>query len=153
MSCEQRVTIDYIPNTAATIGVTADGITDTLDLKQAVLNAESKTHLKLNRIAGSLDFWTEMYMQTEDEGYMESIPVPEILEFGNLEDLGNVTDTRPKNGDILYYKADSSCGPNCIGVNDKWTKLHAPTEDGKYKLTMTVENGVKTIEWEKEEEE
>lgn len=151
MSCEQRVTIDYIPNTAATIGVTADGITDTLDLKQAVLNVESKTHLKLNRIGGSLDLWNEMYIQTGEDGYMDSILVPDILELGDLEHLGNVTDTRPKNGDILYYKADSSCGPNCVGVNDKWTKLHAPTEDGKYKLTMTVENGEPTIEWEKEE--
>lgn len=153
MSCEVRVTLDYIPNTAATIGVTSDGVTDTLDLKDAVLNVESKTHVRLNRLTGNLEHWNESYVSTGDESYLEAIPIAEMLEFGNLEDLGNVTETRPKNGDILYYKTDSSCGPNCIGVNDKWTKLHAPTEDGKYKLTMTVENGEPTIEWEKEEEE
>jgi len=153
MSCEQRVTLDYIPNTAAVIGVTADGITDTLDLKEGVLNVESKTHMKLNRITGNLEHWNENYIRTEDESYLETIPIAEMLEFGNLEDLGNVDDARPKDGDILFYKADSSCGPNCVGVNDKWMKLRAPEEDGKYKLTMTVENGVPTIEWEREEEE
>ena len=106
MNCEQRVTIDYIPETAATIGVTADGITDVLDLKPAINNVESKTHLKLNKIEGSLDFWNENYIQTEEEGYLEQIPINEILNYGNLEQLANVDDTRPRAGDILYYTAD-----------------------------------------------
>lgn len=152
MSCEQRVTIDYIPNTAATIGVTADGITDTLDLTDAIHNVESKTHLKLNRVNGMIEFWNEFYMQTNDEDYLETISIPELLQYGRLEDLGNVVDTRGKAGDILYYQADASCGPNCTGINDSWVKLHAPTEDGKYKLTMTVEGGVPKLSWEKENE-
>lgn len=150
MNCEQRHTLDWIPNTAAVLGLTIDGITETIDLKPAVQNTESKTHLKLNKITGTLDYWNEKYIQTEDEGYLEKIPVSEMLEAGLLENLSNVEETTPKAGDILFYKADASCGPNCYGVNDKWVKLHAPTEDGKYKLTMTVENGVTTIEWEEE---
>lgn len=152
MNCEQRVTIDYIPNTAAVIGVTADGITDTLDLTDAIHNVESKTHLKLNRLTGNIEFWNEYYMQTDNEQYLETISVPDLLEFGSLEDLGNVDDAKPKAGDILYYQADASCGPNCVGVNDSWVKLRAPTEDGVYKLTMTVANGVPTISWERAEE-
>ena len=150
MNCEQRVTLDYIPNTAATIGVTADGITDTLNLKDAILNVESKTHLKFNRITGNVEFWNENYIQTDEEGYLETIAPSEILEFGNLEELGNVENTAPKAGDIMYYRADVTCGPNCVGVNDKWVKLHAPTADGTYKLTMTVEDGVTTLSWEEE---
>lgn len=150
MSCEQRFTLDYIPNTAATIGGTFDGVTDTLDLTDAIHNVEAKTHLKLNRINGTLDYWNENYVVTEEEGYLESIPIAEILEFGDLEDLGNVTDNKPKAGDILYYQADANCGPNCTGVNDSWVKLHAPTEDGTYKLTMTVQGGVPTLSWESE---
>lgn len=150
LGCEQRVSIDYIPNTAATIGVTADGITDTLDLTDAIHNVEAKTHLKLNRIKGTLDFWNENYVVTEEEGYLESIPIPDFLEYGSLEDLGNMEDTEPKDGDILYYKGDADCGPNCYGINDSWVKLRAPKEDGKYKLTMTVANGRPTITWEKE---
>lgn len=150
MNCEQRVSIDYIPNTAATIGVTADGITDTLDLTDAIRNVESKTHLKLNNITGNIEFWNEYYMQTDDEGYLETISVPDLLEFGSLENLGNVQDTKPKAGDIMYYKADANCGPNCTGINDSWVKLHAPTADGTYKLTMTVTNGVPTLSWEAE---
>lgn len=153
MNCEQRVTLDYIPNTAATIGVTADGITDTLDLTDAIHNVESKTHLKLNRLAGTLDYWNEMYMQTEDDNYIEFISISDMLQYGDLEDLGNVEDSEPKAGDILYYRKDATCGPNCVGINDSWVKLHAPTEDGKYKLTMTVEGGVPTLSWEKEEED
>lgn len=152
MYCEQRVTLDYIPNTPATIGVTSDGITSTLDLKDGVLNAESKTHLKLNRLTGNIDFWNEMYMQTNDESYLESIGISDMLEFGSLEDLGNVDATKPKAGDMLFYQADVACGPNCYGINDSWVKLRAPTEDGKYKLTMTVDNGVPTVAWEKEDE-
>lgn len=151
MNCEQRVTLDYIPNTAATIGVTADGITDTLDLTDAIHNVEAKTHLKLNRITGTLDYWNENYVVTEEEGYLEQINIPEILEFGSLEDLGNVDDAKPKAGDILYYQADATCGPNCTGINDSWVKLRAPTEDGTYKLTMTVTNGVPVLSWESEE--
>ena len=147
MSCEQRFTLDYIPNTAATIGGTFDGITDTLDLTDPIHNVEAKTHVKLNTIDGSLDYWNESYVVTGDEGYLESIPVPDILEYGNLEDLGNVT-MKPKAGDILYYQADANCGPNCVGVNDSWVKLRAPTADGTYKLTMTVANGVPTLSWE-----
>ena len=150
MNCEQRVTLDYIPNSAATIGVTADGITDTLDLTDAIHNVEAKTHLKLNRITGTLDYWNENYVVTEEEGYLEQINIPEILEFGNLEDLGNVDDAKPKAGDILYYQADATCGPNCTGINDSWVKLRAPTEDGTYKLTMTVTNGVPVLSWEAE---
>lgn len=150
MNCEQRVTLDYIPNTAATIGVTADGITDTLDLTDAIHNVEAKTHLKLNRITGTLDFWNENYVVTQDESFLESISIAEMLEFANLEDLGNVNDGKPKAGDILYYQADASCGPGCVGVNDSWVRLHAPKEDGKYKLTMTVTNGVPELSWEKE---
>lgn len=148
MNCEQRVTLDYIPNTAATIGVTADGITDALDLTDAIHNVESKTHLKLNRLNGTIDFWNENYMQTNEEGYIEAIGVPDLLEYGRLEDLGNVDDAKPKAGDILYYLADSTCGPNCTGVNDAWVKLRAPHLDGTYKLTMTVANGVPTLSWE-----
>lgn len=153
MNCEQRVTLDYIPNTAATIGVTADGITDTLDLTDAIHNVESKTHLKLNRLTGNIEYWNENYMQTNEESYLETISVPELLRFGDLEDLGNVDDLEPKAGDILYYKADASCGPNCVGVHDSWVKLRAPKEDGVYKLTMTVAGGVPTLSWEKENDE
>lgn len=152
MSCEQRLSLDYIPNTPATIGVTLDGITDTLDLTDAIHNVESKTHMKLNKVTGNIEFWNELYMQTNDEGYLETIGVPDLLEFGNLEDLGNVHDSVPKAGDILYYKADADCGPNCVGIHDAWVKLRAPKEDGVYKLTMTVSNGKPTLSWEKEEE-
>lgn len=150
MSCEQRFTLDYIPNTAATIGGTLDGITDTLDLTDAIHNVEAKTHLKLNEIDGALDYWNENYMVTEDDGYIERINIPDILKYGDLEDLGNVDEKKPKAGDILYYQADASCGPNCTGVNDTWVKLRAPTEDGTYKLTMTVQGGVPTLSWESE---
>ena len=150
MSCEQRFTLDYIPGTAATIGVTADGITDTLDLTDPIHNVEAKTHVKLNRIDGTLDHWNENYVVTGDESYLEQIPIPEILEFGSLEDLGNVEDMKPKNGDILYYKADAGCGPDCEGVNDSWVHLRAPQEDGTYKLTMTVSNGEAHLSWEAE---
>ena len=150
MNCEQRVTLDYIPNSAATIGVTADGITDTLDLTDAIHNVEAKTHLKLNRITGTLDYWNENYVVTEEEGYLEQIAIPDILEFGSLEDLGNVDNAKPKAGDILYYQADATCGPNCTGINDSWVKLRAPTDDGTYKLTMTVTNGVPVLSWEAE---
>lgn len=47
MNCEQRVTLDYIPNTAATIGVTADGITDTLDLTDAITQNLSYPQIQL----------------------------------------------------------------------------------------------------------
>lgn len=150
MSCEQRFTLDYIPNTAATIGGTLDGITDTLDLTDAIHNVEAKTHLKLNEIDGTLDFWNENYVVTEDTGYIERISIPDILRYGDLEDLGNVDEKKPKAGDILYYQADANCGPNCTGVNDSWVKLRAPTEDGTYKLTMTVQGGVPTLSWESE---
>lgn len=153
MSCTQRVTLDFIPNTSATIGVTADGITDTLDLTGPIHNVEAKTHMKLNRLTGNIEFWNESYVVTSDEGYLETINVPDILEFGSLEDLGNVATMKPKAGDILYYQADANCGPNCIGINDAWVKLRAPVNDGKYKLTMTVTNGVPTLAWEEEEEE
>lgn len=149
MNCEQRATLDYIPNTPATIGLTFDGITDTLDLTTPVHNVEAKTHFKLNRLTGNLEYWNENYMITEDEGYLETVPVPELLEHGSLEDLGNVDDEKPKAGDILYYVADASCGPDCVGINDSWVKLHAPTADGTYKLTMTVSGGVPTLSWEK----
>ena len=149
MSCEQRFTLDYIPNTAATIGGTFDGITDTLDLTDGIHNVEAKTHMKLNRLTGNVEYWNENYVVTEDSAYLETISVAEALEFGNLEDLGNVDDSlKPKAGDILYYQADANCGPNCTGVNDSWVKLRAPTADGTYKLTMTVADGVPTLSWE-----
>ena len=149
-SCEQRFTLDYIPNTAATIGGTLDGITDTLDLTTPIHNVEAKTHLKLNRIDGTLDYWNENYIITDDTSYLEQIPIPEMLEFASLEDLGNVEDRKPKNGDILYYKADAGCGPDCVGVNDSWGHLRAPEENGRYKLIMTVTNGEATLSWEAE---
>lgn len=150
MNCEQRFTLDFIPGTAATIGGTFDGITDTLDLTDPIHNVEAKTHLKLNREDGTIDHWNENYVVTEDEGYLEQIPIPEILEFGSLEDLGNVEDKKPKNGDILYYVADPGCGPDCEGVNDSWVHLRAPSDDGTYKLTMTVTNGEAKLSWEAE---
>lgn len=149
-SCEQRFTLDYIPNTAATIGGTLDGITDTLDLTTSIHNVEAKTHLKLNRIDGTLDYWNENYIITDDTSYLEQIPIPEMLEFASLEDLGNVEDRKPKNGDILYYKADAGCGPDCVGVNDSWVHLRAPEDNGRYKLIMTVTNGEATLSWEAE---
>ena len=149
-SCEQRCTLDYIPNTAATIGGTLDGITDTLDLTTPIHNVEAKTHLKLNRIDGTLDYWNENYIITDDTSYLEQIPIPEMLEFASLEDLGNVEDRKPKNGDILYYKADAGCGPDCVGVNDSWVHLRAPEDNGRYKLIMTVTNGEATLSWEAE---
>lgn len=150
MSCEQRFTLDYIPNTAATIGGTFDGMTDTLDLTTPIHNVEAKTHFKLNKVTGNLEYWNENYVVSEESDYLETVGVAEMLEFGNLEDLGNVQDTDPKAGDILYYVADASCGPDCVGINDQWVKLRAPTEDGEYKLKMTVSGGVPTLSWEEE---
>lgn len=151
MNCEQRFSLDYVPGTAATIAGTLDGITDTVDLTPLVHNVEAKTHLRLNRVMGSLDYWNENYVIDQDQSYLESIPIPDLLEFGSFEHLGNVENKEPKAGDILYYVADASCGPECYGINDSWVHLRAPEEDGKYKLTMTVESGAPTITWEKEE--
>lgn len=148
MNCEQRVTIDYIPETAAVIGVTADGVTDTLDLKDCILNVESKTHLKLNNATGNLEFWNENYVREEDSGYLETVAPSDLVKFANLEDIGNVDNRKPQAGDILYYTANNNCGPHCVGINDKWVKLNAPTADGTYKLTMTVVGGVPTLSWE-----
>lgn len=150
MNCELRTTIDYIPGKAGVIGITTDGQTDTLNLKTAVEQLESKTHLKLNRINGSLDFENENYIATGEMEYLEQILISELLHHGSLEDLYNVNNDKTKDGDLLYYRADATCGPNCTGVNDKWVKLHAPTEDGKYQLTMTVEGGIPTLSWEKQ---
>lgn len=150
MNCEQRHSIDYV--TDVVVGATFDGITDTLDLRRGVGAAEAVTHLRLDDQRKGLRFENEDYVKTRADGYLEVITPAQFLRYANLEDIANIDDSRPHAGDLLYYTADANCGPNCVGVNDKWVKLNAPKEDGVYRLTMTVANGAPTLSWEKEEE-
>lgn len=146
MNCEQRHSVDYITDTV--VGATFDGITDTVDLTRGVRAAESVTHMQIDSQRGGIRYENERYAQTGEEGYAEIITPADFLRFANIEDISNVDSARPHAGDILYYKADADCGPNCVGVNDKWVKLNAPDEDGTYVLTMTVASGKPTLSWE-----
>lgn len=125
-SCEMRTTIDWVPNTACTIGVTTDGVTDTLELRQGIQNCQSKTHMTLNKQTGCIEYQNEDYIMSDGQaGYLETVCASELAGHIDLEDLGNVDDEKPENCAFLVYRQDSNCGPNCTSVYDKWVHWYA----------------------------
>lgn len=136
--CEQRVTIDWIPNTACTLGVTMDGITDSLSLLPGIQACETKTHMAFEQ--GCIEYRNELFVATNgDEGFVERICSQDIAAWINLEDLANVEGSAPQPGDMLFYRGDANCGPNCKGAHDQWTHLRAP--EVKSHLVFYPEDG------------
>lgn len=125
-SCDHCPVVDWVPNTACTIGVTVDGCTDTLELRQGIQNCETKTHMTQNQKTGCIEYQNELYVATDgQEGYIETICPVDIAKYINLEDLANVEDEQPENCSLLVYRADSNCGPGCTGVSDSWIHWYA----------------------------
>ena len=125
-SCDKCPVVDWVPNTACTIGVTVDGCTDTLELRPGIQNCETKTHMTQNQKTGCIEYQNELYVATDgQEGYIETICPVDIAKYINLEDLANVEDEQPENCSLLVYKADSDCGPGCTGVSDSWVHWYA----------------------------
>lgn len=140
--CAIRTTIDYVPNTACTIGVTTDGVTDTLSLKQGIINCETDT--RLLKTPGTITYRGERFLSSGGaSSYEQVINSRDVVADAVLEDLSNVDDGTPQPGDILVYQADPNCGPNCFGLNDSWVRLSVP-QTGKYHLVSN--NGV--LSWE-----
>ena len=125
-SCDDCPVVDWVPNTACTIGVTMNGCTDTLELKQGIQNCETKTHYGQNPVTGCLEYQNELYVATDGaEGYIESVCPVDIAKFINLEDLANVEDETPEQCSLLIYHADANCGPGCQGLADSWVHWYA----------------------------
>lgn len=125
-SCDDCPIVDWVPNTACTIGVTVNGCTDTLELRPGIQNCETKTHMSQNQTTGCIEYQNELYVATDgQEGYLETICPVDIAKFINLEDLANVEDEQPENCSLLVYKADANCGPGCTGVSDTWYHWYA----------------------------
>lgn len=125
-SCDDCPIVDWVPNTACTIGVTMNGCTDTLELRQGIQNCETKTVYGQNPKTGCLEYQNELYVATDgQEGYIMSVCPVDIAKFINLEDLANVEDEQPENCSLLVYRADANCGPGCTGVSDTWYHWYA----------------------------
>lgn len=125
-TCDECPVIDWVPNTACTIGVTWNGCTDTLELRPGIQNCETKTHMTQNPTTGCIEYQNELYVATNGvEGYIETICPVDIAKYINLEDLANVEDTDPENCALLVYKTESDCGPGCTGAADTWVHWYA----------------------------
>ncbi len=125
-SCDDCPVVDWVPNTACTIGVTMNGCTDTLELRPGIQNCETKTVFGQNPKTGCIEYQNELYVATDgQEGYIMSVCPVDIAKFINLEDLANVEDVQPENCSLLVYKAESDCGPGCTGVADTWVHWYA----------------------------
>ena len=125
-SCDDCPVVDWVPNTACTIGVTMNGCTDTLELRPGIQNCETKTVFSQHPVTGCLEYQNELYVATDGaEGYVMSVCPVDIAKFINLEDLANVEDEQPENCSLLVYKAESDCGPGCTGVSDSWVHWYA----------------------------
>ena len=126
-SCEQRLTLDYVPGASCTIGATLDGITSILDLKPAIVSCETKTHLQWNTDKCRLEFLNETYVASNGTtGFIESVEAKTIASCIKLKDLADVADTDPDNCDLLVYKKDPDCGSGCTGVADMWQPYTPP---------------------------
>lgn len=125
-SCDDCPVVDWVPNTACTIGVTVNGCTDTLELRPGIQNCETKTVYGQNPKTGCLEYQNELYVATDgQEGYIMSVCPVDIAKFINLEDLANVEDEQPENCSLLVYKAENDCGPGCTGITDSWVHWYA----------------------------
>lgn len=125
-SCDDCPVVDWVPNTACTIGVTVNGCTDTLELRPGIQNCETKTVWGQNPKTGCLEYQNELYVATDgQEGYIMSVCPIDIAKFINLEDLANVEDEQPENCSLLVYKAENDCGPGCTGISDSWVHWYA----------------------------
>lgn len=125
-SCDDCPVVDWVPNTACTIGVTVNGCTDTLELRPGIQNCETKTVFGQNPKTGCLEYQNELYVATDgQEGYIMSVCPIDIAKFINLEDLANVEDEQPENCSLLVYKAENDCGPGCTGISDSWVHWYA----------------------------
>lgn len=137
--CEQRVTVDWVPGTACTLGVTFDGITDTLPLKQGIKNCETKTHMDFNQTTGCIEYQNEQYVASDgQQGSIERVCASELANFMDLEDLANVEKADPGQCALLTYKMDPSCGPGCTGVHDQW--IHWYANENKVKPGETIKS-------------
>lgn len=125
-SCDDCPVVDWVPNTACTIGVTMNGCTDTLELRPGIQNCETKTVFGQNPTTGCLEYQNELYVATDgQDGYIMSICPVDIAKFINLEDLANVEDEQPENCSLLVYKTEGDCGPGCTGISDSWIHWYA----------------------------
>lgn len=125
--CEQRLTIDYVPGQQCSLGVTFDGITDTLSLTQGVLNCESQTKFQFNPDRCRLEYMNEQYVSTNgEEGSIQVALIGDMMGCVNLEDLANVSDTEPLNNDLLIYRKNGNCGEGCQSIDDKWQAYTPP---------------------------
>lgn len=143
-SCDDCPVVDWVPNTACTIGVTVNGCTDTLELRPGIQNCETKTVFGQNSKTGCLEYQNELYVATDgQEGYIMSVCPIDIAKFINLEDLANVEDEQPENCSLLVYKAENDCGPGCTGISDSWVHWYASEHltDGLHWVAGFNENG------------
>lgn len=131
--CDNCPQIDWVPGTAATIGVTVDGCTDTLDLTSGIRNAESKTHFSQNPITGCLEYQNEQYVASQGTmGYIETVCPADIAKFINLDDLADVNAPNPENCSILVRNPE--CGndpcPNPCENPYQWKAYKIPYDEG-----------------------
>ena len=144
--CDNCPQVDWVPGTAATIGVTMDGCTDTLDLTSGIRNAESKTHFSQNPITGCLEYQNEQYVASSGTmGYIETVCPADIAKFINIDDLADVESKNPQNCDMLVFNPE--CGndpcPDPCGNPYQWKPYTIPDaedcqiepdENGNYKV-------------------
>lgn len=125
-SCDDCPIVDWVPNTSATIGVTHNGCTDTLDLCPGIKECETKTHMTQHPVTGCIEYQNEQYVASDGkEGYVESICPSDIAKYINLEDLANVENAQPDQCGLLTYRKESNCGSGCTGASDVWSHWYA----------------------------
>lgn len=152
-NCDNCPQIDWVPNTACTIGITVNGCTDTLELKSGIKNCETKTHMSQNPLTGCIEYQNEQYISSNGAlGFIETICPVDLAKFINLSDLADVDAEKPENCDLLVFNpacGNDPCADPCAD-EFQWRNYHIPDagdcelepdKNGNYKVLVKNDCG------------
>nr|DAX59235.1 MAG TPA: hypothetical protein [Caudoviricetes sp.] len=133
-NCDDAIQLAYVPGTACTIGVTYNGITSTIALRQGIENCETDTKLMWNDATGNIDYHSERFMNHKEGALVQSVSAAQIASAINLCMLNDVSDTAcdPENCSLLVYQKETSCGENCKGIDDMWAPWAAKNHKASF---------------------
>lgn len=118
--CKKRVRVEWVPNTACTIGVTLDGITDTLSLRDGIVACETQTKLTFNPDNCTIEYQNERFVSSNGmEGAIDSISVKDMIKnCVKMSDLADVHCDDPGPCSMLFYYKSEDCGADCVSDED-----------------------------------
>lgn len=98
------VRIGFVEGKPTSIGVYSSWGDSDIDLKRIVQLSETNTHIELNKVDRSLDYYQELWLSSEGhQGCINEICLVDVFALMHLNEIGDVKVPNPHSGETIIY--------------------------------------------------